>query len=477
MSHPGSENESRSGDEFERIIPMVIGPAAPLSPSRAAARPRVFPAALVWAALVGGLVLAGLLFWLILPVEIGPNERVAKVLSPSGTAKVEESTPAVPSETGLAADEPAGAKPAGSVTAPTPEAAPEAEANDAQALEQHRLQAQTQTLLARALSDGRAALAAGDAEAAGRAYAQALGIDPHNEEAKAGRHRAGHLAALRTLIERASVAEASGDPAAAADAYRQALDLDGQSQQARDGLNRVQSALADEAFRVQMSRGLTALDRGDFDAAGQAFEAALRQRPGAVQAGDGLARVRIGREQQAVTGHRQRAEAAELAEQWPQARDAYAAALAVDGSLAFARSGRERAAQRADLDLRLRGHIDHPDRLGDAQVRADAAEALAMARKVQTPGPRLRAQIDRLDALVMTASTPVQVTLRSDGQTQVVVYRVGDLGRFESRQQALLPGSYTAVGRRPGYRDVRVNFVVTARGDDQQWTIRCEELI
>lgn len=53
---------------------------------------------------------------------------------------------------------------------------------------------------------------------------------------------------------------------------------------------------------------------------------------------------------------------------------------------------------------------------------------------------------------------PVQ--LASDNLTDVQIYRVGRLGSFESRQIELLPGKYTAVGTRAGYRDVRREFTI-----------------
>jgi len=54
--------------------------------------------------------------------------------------------------------------------------------------------------------------------------------------------------------------------------------------------------------------------------------------------------------------------------------------------------------------------------------------------------------------------TELPVQLRSDGKTDVIVFRVGSLGSFAEKQLSLLPGDYVAVGRRDGFRDVRVEF-------------------
>jgi hypothetical protein len=56
-----------------------------------------------------------------------------------------------------------------------------------------------------------------------------------------------------------------------------------------------------------------------------------------------------------------------------------------------------------------------------------------------------------------------------------VIYHVGRLGRFQSRRLELRPGNYTAVGSRPGYRDVRRVFSVRPGEPPPPVQLRCEE--
>ncbi len=60
----------------------------------------------------------------------------------------------------------------------------------------------------------------------------------------------------------------------------------------------------------------------------------------------------------------------------------------------------------------------------------------------------------------MLASKPIAVRLTSDQLTTVTLYRVGDLGAFASKEVELRPGTYTVIGSRDGYRDVRQTFTV-----------------
>jgi len=63
----------------------------------------------------------------------------------------------------------------------------------------------------------------------------------------------------------------------------------------------------------------------------------------------------------------------------------------------------------------------------------------------------------------------------SDNLTEVVIYRVDRLGVFPRRELKLRPGTYTAVGSREGFRDVRVRFEVSPGGPSQQVTVVCTE--
>ena len=67
--------------------------------------------------------------------------------------------------------------------------------------------------------------------------------------------------------------------------------------------------------------------------------------------------------------------------------------------------------------------------------------------------------------------------LVSDNVTDVAIYKVGKLGAFNTTELSLRPGTYVAVGSRPGYRDVRLEFRVAPEIDMQPVVVRCEEQI
>ena len=102
---------------------------------------------------------------------------------------------------------------------------------------------------------------------------------------------------------------------------------------------------------------------------------------------------------------------------------------------------------------------------------------MASAGQAPDAEQRLAAKIQALESLLIEADTPLTVTLRSDGLTNVLIYHIGQLGSFTSQELELTPGTYTVVGSRPGYRDVRQTFTVKPGSDQLALDIRCEETV
>ncbi len=100
-----------------------------------------------------------------------------------------------------------------------------------------------------------------------------------------------------------------------------------------------------------------------------------------------------------------------------------------------------------------------------------------MPKAVPEAGPRLTEQIAQLGRLVELAATPISVQLQSDQITNVTLYRIGVLGVFASKQVELRPGTYTVVGSRDGYRDVRQTFTVRPGRDLPAISVVCVEPI
>ena len=329
----------------------------------------------------------------------------------------------------------------------------------------------------KALAAGLEALDAGKGEAAKESFGLVLKIDPENAAAVQGVARAENIEEVFRLIREGRDLEESGDLRQARNVFRQARDLDPAVEEPQEALRRLAGKIAADNFLDAMSQGLMALDQGQYDDAIEAFNEAKRMRPGSVEAADGLAQAEEGKRLAQIAAHRQRAESFEPEEKWHEALKEYRAVLEIDPSLAFAQEGEARASLRAGLADRFDTFLKDPERVYSAEVHDNVAYLLQQAAAVGDKGPVLSAQITELSRLLRLAQTPIPVSLQSDTVTDVVIYKIGRLGSFDSRQLDLLPGTYTVVGTRSGYRDVRQSFKILPGEPLSPVVVRCEEQI
>jgi len=339
------------------------------------------------------------------------------------------------------------------------------------------LEGRAAELLKTSLDRGTAALGEGRREVAEREFGMALTLDPGNPTATAGLARASKIDQVFALYSEAGRLENEGNLTGALERYREVASLDPEFPGPTEAIPRVQSAIVEQRYTSSMSSAYGALAAGRYDEAVREFEAASRIRPSATEPTEGIARAKEEKRVAGIADGRARAEAMEASERWKDALEIYRALLADDPTLAFAQSGSRRAAARASLDARLQGFIDDSERIYSPQVQEAARTALADAGSIPQPGPRLQGQIARIRQLLSEAVKPVRVTLQSDNLTEVVLYQVGRLGTFDQFELELRPGTYTMVGTRKGYRDVRQQFTVRPGHPAGPYTIRCEERI
>jgi tetratricopeptide (TPR) repeat protein len=336
---------------------------------------------------------------------------------------------------------------------------------------------QSGELIAAAISAGNAAIDAGNARLATEQFELVLGIRADHEEAGAGLARAQTLPQVLVLVQQGEQLERDGQLDDAAAAFREAVSLDALWEPARIALSEVSARIENRDFDALMSRGLAALASEDFATATEVFLTALALRPGSTEAQNGLIQAEQGAELDRIALAEARGLAAETVERWDRAIQIYRDLLSEDPSLGFAQAGLERSQLRADLEAKLVNLIDNPALLFSDQVLSDAGALLDEARAVEGAGARLGEQIAELERIVLLASTPLTVELRSDELTNVTLYRVGPLGTFSATQVELRPGNYRAQGTRNGYRDVLVDIIVRPGRTIPPVDVRCVEPI
>jgi serine/threonine protein kinase/tetratricopeptide (TPR) repeat protein len=237
------------------------------------------------------------------------------------------------------------------------------------------------------------------------------------------------------------------------------------------------TTFGNDAYAKAAGEGFAALGAGQLEKARRAFEKARALRPDGPEALEGLRRIDAARNGRTLALRRAEAEDLEDEEHWQDALDAYDAVLRQDASVAWAQEGRARAGARLQLGDSLQALIDHPDRLANPRLRAEAATLLQAAEQQPAVGPVLRAQITRLTTLLPALDKPVRLSLVSDNLTQVTIPSVGTFGSFARRDIELKPGHYTVIGTREGYREVRRDITVTPGEEYLTVNISCSEPI
>lgn len=327
------------------------------------------------------------------------------------------------------------------------------------------------------LAAGTKALIEGRAADARTAFELASKIDSKNQAAARGLQRAGTLDQVIALVASAESLEKDGNASSAADTFRKALALDDEAPRATEGLARVNARLSGDAFASAMARGFAALSQSRYSEARTAFDAANRVRPNSPEVAQALKQIEQEERTRTIAAKLETARDLESKERWADALKEYRAVLQLDSTVAFANEGVARSAPRAELNQQLEMYLTQPERLFSVPVRNAAREALQRAAAINPAGPVLARQTQTLTEWLARADVPVHVALQSDNLTQVVIYRIGTLGAFEQRSLELAPGSYTVVGTRPGYRDVRREINVMPGATLEPVVIRCEEKI
>ncbi len=327
------------------------------------------------------------------------------------------------------------------------------------------------------LRDAEQALGNGDTAEALRLYELAVAISPSYGPARRGLLRAKNLDEVLSLTEQGLVMERELELDAARRNFEMAIELDPEWEVAKMGLSRVLQTVNELEFQQRMTEGITALYESDYLAARAAFRMAQELQPGSPEPADGLQQVDQGIRLGNISALEREAATREDAEKWQASAGAYSRILELDSDLSFAQDGLARSKEMIALHAQLDKYIASPDSLSSPRTMQSATNMVVNITRMPEIGPRLMQQRDELSRLLKRAATPLTVQIVSDNVTNVSIYKVGKLGSFSATELSLRPGTYVAVGSRPGYRDVRLEFHVAPEEDMQPVVVRCEERI
>jgi len=312
---------------------------------------------------------------------------------------------------------------------------------------------------------------------ASRAFERVLAMQPGHQDATLGLARSAVREQVLSLVINARQAEISNALPLAAETYGLALQLDPLYLPVREALEKVAGELRKRAFQDSMGRALQGIERGQYAVAEKALVDAAGINPGHSAIKDARERLLSARRQDRLTALRSQAEQFESTENWEAARQAYVQALAIDSQAAFGRNGLARVQQKLALHQQLDHYLADTTRLFSDDPLNNARELLAVHHNSAANEPLLEEKLVRLEHAVRLAIIPVGLLIISDNLTEITIYKIGRLGRFEQKQVSLRPGKYTITGSRQGYRDVLKVIELKPGGNGQSVDIRTREQI
>ncbi|MDH4205057.1 MAG: hypothetical protein OEV45_05975, partial [Desulfobacteraceae bacterium] len=318
----------------------------------------------------------------------------------------------------------------------------------------------TGTVFQKLMEEGQKALENGDSVIAQQKFSTALKIQPSDESARRNLERAKKLDEVNRLIKFGKNHEENNRFAFAHADYQRALQLDPESREAQNGLNRMKEKIVGEQFQKLMSDGLTAYHNGHYQLARTTLLKAKSFRPDSREVKSALSQVDEAIRLNKIEKLRQKAMSAEQAENWEQAFESYLAVLKVDPDISFAVQGKRRSLKQIRIAKRIGFFLEKPDVMESDQQLENAIRLIEEAEKLEQRGPHFNTRLNELKTLVDLAKTPVKVMIESDNLTEIAFYKVGKLGKFTFRELSLRPGTYTVVGSRNGYQDVRLKITV-----------------
>ena len=318
----------------------------------------------------------------------------------------------------------------------------------------------TRTVFQKLMEEGQKALEDGDSIIARQKFYTALRIQPSDESARQNLERTKKLDEVNRLVKSGKNHEEHHRFAFAHADFQRALQLDPESGEAQNGLSRMKEKIIGQQFRKLMSDGLTAYHNGRYQLARTTLLKAKSFRPRSPEVNSALLQVDEAIRLEKIDELRQKAKSAEQAEHWDQAIEFYLAVLKIDPDIIFAIKGKDRSLEHIRIAKRMGFFLEKPGVMESDRQLENAIRLIEEAEKLEQRGPHLNTRLNELKTIVDLAKTLVKVMIESDNLTEIAVYKVGKLGKFTLHELSLRPGTYTVVGSRNGYQDVRLKITV-----------------
>ena len=304
----------------------------------------------------------------------------------------------------------------------------------------------------------------------------AILLDPLSQSAKVLADRINLLPELVPILNEVSRARAENRPDKELGLLKKVLRIDPERIELAERVKTLTSQIAEESFTTAINQAEQALDRGNPGRAMTSLQTAKNLFPGRdlsfLESRIAALSLRI-----RLAAKLRDADDASQSERWTRAVELYSAALALDPVNSEATQGLKVSTGIVKSLRQLQFHIDSPLRLGSKNVAATARQALIAAGQFEKASGTLKTRIDQLEIYLQKAAVPAEITILSDGETDIQVRGIGFVGKVKQKMILLVPGVYTLEGRRAGYKSKLVNLTIAFDVRRMSTSVVCDERI
>jgi len=306
---------------------------------------------------------------------------------------------------------------------------------------------------------------------------KALLLKQSDQEARSLNTRVKALPILLELLKKADVARAENKPEKEYAALLKAVNIAPHREALKQRRDALASSIRENQFTIQISRGLSNVEKEDIRAARRNYKKAeslysgrseLRALNAAIVKASAALDFKhaVANAGKAIAG-----------DDWVRAQSIYADALKRHPDDTTILDGLQLASKLVSLQHAMADYIHRPERLSSPNISAGARDTLIQARVFAHNSQSLSRQIARLQNLLAGMNVKIPVFVKSDNQTYILVRGVGKVGTTLGRTIQLTPGEYTFEGIRSGYKSKLVQIRIPVGQTSFQVEVVCDERI
>jgi hypothetical protein len=301
----------------------------------------------------------------------------------------------------------------------------------------------------------------GDINRATLAYQNAVKINPDHDENALVKQRIDSFEAINRLKQTLSVAQVENNLERQQQTLAELMTLPDQMAVYQSEYDRVSAELDERALSALLLQADSALDAEDPVSATKLIGQAKRINANAAAIGLLEKKLNSIRKQQTKQAWFAQLDKHVAADNWQQVIvDAQTASTQFIDEPKF-KALKQTAEQILSTQRRINLFLRQPERLKDNGLREQAKITLRTALPLSLQSQTLAQDVKRLANHIDAYQQSMPVVIESDGESDIQVVGVGQVGTTLSKQIELTPGTYTVEARRTGYKTVRKTFTVS----------------